>query len=174
MLATLATIGRVRLILSIGYSGCPNWCRAEPKRSSGVFPSGVPGKRLLLAGVEVNDPLLDPKTPQELENRYRSPQSRNTVRTPGGERVSSIISNYIYLYYLHTVLYAKPSTNLQMIKNTAGCDCGHGERSSLILISLCAYRYKFIDCFACEPFDSFHSPAEPSSAAAIPSLPGRA
>jgi hypothetical protein len=36
---------------------------------SGVFPSGVPGKRLLLAGVEVNATLLHPKTPQELENR---------------------------------------------------------------------------------------------------------
>jgi hypothetical protein len=33
------------------------------------FPSGVPGKRLLLAGVEANDPMLDPQTPQELENR---------------------------------------------------------------------------------------------------------
>ena len=40
-------------------------------RSSGVFPSGVPGKRLLLAGVEVNATLLDPKTPQELENRRK-------------------------------------------------------------------------------------------------------
>jgi hypothetical protein len=38
-------------------------------RSSGVFPSGVPGKRLLLAGVEVNATLLDPKTPQELNDR---------------------------------------------------------------------------------------------------------
>jgi hypothetical protein len=41
-------------------------------RSSGIFPSGVPGKRLLLDGVEVNATLLDPKTPQELENRRRS------------------------------------------------------------------------------------------------------
>ena len=45
-------------------------------RSSGAFPSGVPGKRLLLAGVEVNATLLDPKTPQELENRYKfAPQA---------------------------------------------------------------------------------------------------
>ena len=41
-------------------------------RSSGVFPSGVPGKRLLLAGVEVNATLLDPKTPQDLENRRKA------------------------------------------------------------------------------------------------------
>jgi hypothetical protein len=36
------------------------------------FPSGVPGKRLLLAGVEVNATLLDPKTPQELKNRRKT------------------------------------------------------------------------------------------------------
>jgi hypothetical protein len=41
-------------------------------RSSGVFPSGIPGKRLLLAGVEVNDPLLDLKIPQELENHRKT------------------------------------------------------------------------------------------------------
>jgi hypothetical protein len=53
-------------------------------RSSGAFPSGVPGKRLLLAGVEVNATLLDPKTPQELENRRNEGYtiSGNAVKTP--------------------------------------------------------------------------------------------
>ncbi len=41
-------------------------------RSIGVFRSGAPGKRWLLAGVEVNAALLDSKTPQELENRRKT------------------------------------------------------------------------------------------------------
>jgi hypothetical protein len=59
-------------------------------RSSGVFPSGVAkpgGKRLLLAGVEVNATLLDPKTPQELENRRKNRRNLLVLTTLSSNRL---------------------------------------------------------------------------------------
>jgi hypothetical protein len=59
--------------LSLGWlSGVPG----DRSLSLG-WQSGVPGKRLLLTGVEVNATLLDPKTPQELENRRRNRESNS-------------------------------------------------------------------------------------------------